>query len=173
MASLHPKQERQQPTGPENQASRESVGKGKHFSMAGRLALTLVAGLLIVLLATAAAIEPEERGYGTHQKLGFGECFVVAQWGVRCPSCGMTTSWARLLDGQIAGAVAANAGGVLLCLLAIVTAPWLLASSYLGRWWYLRPTASLVITSLAGVALVVVFDWIRHTGLALFMERIP
>jgi len=79
----------------------------------------------------------------------------------------MTTAWARLLDGNLLGAVAANAAGALLALLAMLVAPWLLATSLSGRWWYCRPQASLVLTLFAVVALVALFDWARHTGYSL------
>lgn len=143
------------------------------FSLHKRVVLVVFALVLLALLVTAARLEPSSQGYGTHQKLGLGECFVVQQWGVRCPSCGMTTAWARLLNGDLPGAVAANPGGVMLCIAAMAGVPWLLASAAAGQWCYLRPTASLVLPALVVVALVVVFDWMRHTGLALLLERIP
>lgn len=143
------------------------------LSMASRAVLALVAVVFAMLLATAASLAPSRSGYGTHTQLGMGECFVVSQWGVRCPSCGMTTAWARLLHGDVVGAVTANAGGALLCVVAILAVPWLLATAAVGRWWYLRPTAGLVFPFFAVVTLVVLVDWMRHTGLALIMERIP
>lgn len=143
------------------------------FSTRRRMVLVVLALALLALLVTAARLEPSSQGFGTHQQLGLGECFVVQQWGVRCPSCGMTTAWTRLLHGDLQGAVAANTGGVLLCVAAMAVVPWLLASAAFGRWCYLRPTASLVLPAVAVVALIVVFDWMRHTGLALLLERIP
>lgn len=138
-----------------------------------RLMLALLGVLLLMLLALAAIASPNPQGYGTHTQLGFGECFVVRQWGVRCPSCGMTTAWAHLLNGNISSAVAANAGGAILCVLAASAVPWLLASSASGRWWYLRPTTGLLFPPFAAVALVVLLDWMRHTGLALIVEQLP
>ena len=143
------------------------------LSRAHRVLLAIAAMILVTLIALAAFVEPDPEGFGTHTRLGFTECFVVRQWGVRCPSCGMTTAWARLLNGDILGAVAANAGGVVLCVLAVVAMPWLLATAATGRWWYLRPNIGLVFPLFAVVALVVLFDWMRHTGLALLMDRIP
>lgn len=137
---------------------------GTTLSLPRRWALAAAAVFLLALLATAAWLTPSPAGHGTHQQLGFSECFFVSQWGVRCPSCGMTTAWARLLNGDLRGGVAANAAGVLLALLAIITAPWLLVSAISGQWWYCRPQASLVLTLLAAVALVALFDWYCHTG---------
>lgn len=141
------------------------------FSTRQRVALALVAGVFALLLVTAARLEPNSSGLGTHKQLGFSDCFVLRQWGVRCPSCGMTTAWARMLDGNLRGAVAANAGGVLLALAAIAAVPWLLASASRGQWCYLRPTASVVLPAIAVLALVVLLDWMRHTGLALLLDH--
>lgn len=143
------------------------------LSRAHRILLAITAILLATLLALAAIVEPDPKGFGTHTQLGFSECFVVRQWGVRCPSCGMTTAWARLLNGDVIAAVAANVGGVVLCVLAVVAVPWLLAAAATGRWWYLRPGIGLIFPLFAVVALIVLFDWMRHTGIALLMERIP
>ncbi len=152
---------------------RSSPPSDARLSIARRTMLATASLVLIALLATAATLTPSSRGFGTHAQLGLGECFVVRQWGVRCPSCGMTTSWARLLHGDLAGAAAANAGGLVMCLLGIAAVPWLLATAAVGRWCYLRPDAGLVFPLFAAVALLVLLDWTRHTGLALFMERLP
>lgn len=142
----------------------ETKPAGSTLSLPRRCALAIAAVFLLALLATAAWLTPNPAGHGTHQQLGFSECFFVSQWGVRCPSCGMTTAWARLLDGNLRGAMAANAAGVLLALLAMFAAPWMIASAIKGQWWYCRPRASLVLTLLVAVALVALFDWFRHTG---------
>ncbi|WP_442484702.1 DUF2752 domain-containing protein [Aeoliella sp. SH292] len=136
-----------------------------------RLALVLVAVVIVLLLITAARLEPDASGYGTHKQLGLSDCFVLRQWGERCPSCGMTTAWSRLLRGDLRGAVAANAGGVLLAVGAIAAVPWLLASAARGEWCYLRPSASVVLPAVAVLALVVLLDWMRHTGLTLLLDH--
>lgn len=137
------------------------------LSRRGRWSLAAVALVLLALLTTAAMLEPATAGYGTHRQLGLSECFVVRRWGVLCPTCGMTTAWARLLRLDLPGALAASAGGALLCVAAALAVPWLLATAARGRWCYLRPTPNLVLPAVAVLALVVLIDWLRHTGLAL------
>jgi hypothetical protein len=90
--------------------------------------------ILLGLVATAAWLTPSSTGMGTHQQLGLPPCTVVAWFGLRCPSCGMTTSWSRLLRGRVGAAMAANAGGTLLAIAAIAGGPWLVGSSLAGRW---------------------------------------
>jgi hypothetical protein len=150
-----------------------SINYGANFTTRQRLALVLIAVVFLLLLVTAARLEPDSSGYGTHKQLGLSDCFVLRQWGVRCPSCGMTTAWSRLFNGDVRGAVAANAGGVLLAVGAIAAVPWLLASAARGEWCYLRPTASVVLPAVAVLALVVTLDWMRHTGLALLVNYTP
>ncbi len=137
-----------------------------------RVIALAVAIFLAGLLATAASLDPSESGFGTHTQLGLSECFVRRNWGIRCPSCGMTTAWAHLMRGSIGDSVGASAGGFLLGVTALIALPWLLASSLLGRWCYLRPSSSLVFPFVAVLLLVLSLDWTRRTGWPLFLEPI-
>ena len=89
---------------------------------------------LIALLAVAARLEPAEQGFGTHRGLGLPECSFVTLTGRRCPSCGMTTSWAHWMRGDVVRAVEVNAGGTLLALAATLGGPWLLVSGLRRRY---------------------------------------
>jgi hypothetical protein len=124
-----------------------------------RLLLVGVGGVLLGLLVTAAAIKPDERGYGTHQRLGLPPCTFKVVTGVRCPSCGMTTSWSYLVRGQIVNSVKSNCGGAFLGLLVIVMVPWALLSGIRGRWLW-RPfnerTALVAALTLISITLI---DW--------------
>lgn len=144
-----------------------TVGRGR------RLVLLAVAAVLVGLLVTATQLEPHPRGLGTHEQLGLGRCFVLAEWGVRCPSCGMTTAWAHIVRGNLAAAWQANAGGALLATATVVAVPWLLAAAACARRCYLHAGVGLVLPLFAVSVLVVSADWLRHTGLPLVWERIP
>ena len=124
-----------------------------------RLVLVLAGGALLALLVVAAGLTPSPRGMATHQQLGLPPCTLVQWYGIRCPSCGMTTSWAHLVRGQVVAAAGANSGGALLGLAAIVCGPWLTISGMRGRWLIGPPSEGL--TLLAGFAVVVVtlIDW--------------
>jgi len=114
---------------------------------------------LLSLLAVAGALAPDPRGLGTHERLGLPPCTFREWTGYRCPSCGMTTSWAHLVRGQVGQAFRDNVGGTLLGLAAGVLAPWALISGWRGRWLW-RPlderTALIVVWSLVTVTLI---DW--------------
>lgn len=86
--------------------------------------LTLTSGLAVLAtLVVARSLNPSERGYGTHRQLGLPPCTSVALWGVTCPSCGMTTSWALATRGRWVEAAQANAGGLLLAIIAMAYLP--------------------------------------------------
>lgn len=130
-----------------------------------RLLAITAAAVLAGLLATAACLTPDPAGHGTHTQLGLTECLVMRIWHVPCPSCGMTTAWAHLMKGNLAAAAGANAGGLLLAIMAMIATPWLLASGLAGRWWYLRPRPSLVLPASIVVAIVICIDWCRRAQL--------
>jgi hypothetical protein len=124
-----------------------------------RLLLTGIGAVLVVLLGTAASLTPSIRGYGTHRQLGLPACTLVQWYGVRCPSCGMTTSWSHMMRGQVLSALRANTGGALLALVAVVCGPWMLASGLVGRWLFGPPPEGPTLA--VGVAIVVttLIDW--------------
>ncbi len=86
---------------------------------------SLAIGVLTSLLLLASALVPNSSGFGTHEQLGLPPCTFQSVFGVRCPSCGMTTSWAHLLRGSIDESLKANLAGFLLCLLTFMSIPWL------------------------------------------------
>ncbi len=125
-----------------------------------RLLMGLVGTVLAGLLATAAWLAPSSRGMGTHQQLGLPPCTLVALYGMRCPSCGMTTSWSHLMRGNVFGSVQANAAGFLLGVLALITAPWLLSSALWGRFTVAPPGDWTLIVLTCLVVGVTLGDWL-------------
>jgi hypothetical protein len=89
-----------------------------------RLLCVLAAGLAGVL-SVAAWLTPDPSGHGTHRQLGLPPCSSITLLGLRCPACGMTTSWALMIEGRVAEAIEANVGGSLLFVVAFVSLPWL------------------------------------------------
>lgn len=84
----------------------------------------LCSGLLVVaLLIVAGCLEPSPSGYGTHQALGLPPCTSILLFNSPCPACGMTTSWAWLIRGNLAAAAQANIGGLLLALVGLFYVP--------------------------------------------------
>ena len=130
-----------------------------------RGALLLAGGMLVSLLAIAAWLTPSPMGLGTHQQLGLPPCTMRVLFNLRCPSCGMTTSWSRLMHGNVLGSVQANAGGSLLAMTALVTGPWLTASGLRGRWIWGPPHELTVLGVAALVVVVTLADWCVRLGM--------
>lgn len=122
-----------------------------------RRGLALFAGALIGLLAVSAWLTPDPSGMGTHTQLGLPKCTMAAMTGLRCPGCGMTTSWSLVMHGEIESALTANLGGAILCLLAIFSVPILLGIAITGRTtplgWFSKLAMSMVTVALVIAAI--------------------
>lgn len=130
------------------------------MSPAKRLGLVVLSLALSTMLVVAVALRPDPRGHGTHEQLGLPPCTFVAFFGGRCPSCGMTTSWAHLVRGNLRGALEANVGGALLAALAVAAVPWLVATAVRGRWLGFEPGERAALIVLAVIVLVTLIDWL-------------
>lgn len=120
---------------------------------------TIGLGLLGMLLL-ARWLRPAAEGFGTHQQLGLPPCTMVLMFGKRCPTCGITTSWAYSTRGSIWNALRASVSGTFLAGLAAVAVPWLMVSAWRGRWTLLIPTATHMVAVFALVWLGLVGEWI-------------
>jgi hypothetical protein len=126
---------------------------------AQRAAMVVAGSVLAGLLITAACLSPSPQGMGTHQQLGLPPCTMVDWFGVRCPSCGMTTSWAHMTKLQVLEAFRANVGGALLALTAAFCGPWLLVSGVRGKWTFTEPREMVVVVIGLAIIVVTLLDW--------------
>ena len=124
-----------------------------------RILVLTSGGILFALLFTAAILRPSTRGFGTHQQLGLPPCSIRMFFDVRCPACGMTTSWAHTVRGQLPSALKANIGGTLLAMLAVLAGPWGVISGMRGRWLWSPPSELWVAALTVGILLVTLGDW--------------
>lgn len=125
-----------------------------------RTLLVIFGAGLVGMLVIAMCLHPSPKGYGTHTQLGLNPCSFTQLVGFRCPSCGMTTSWAHFVRGHVVQAVKSNSGGALLALLSAIAGPWLIVSGLFGRWWIRQPNEWVVVTLAASVVVVTMIDWI-------------
>jgi len=84
------------------------------------LALVLAAAVAVVVLGLL--IEPDPRGYGTHEKLGMAPCHFLAWTGFPCPGCGITTSVSLAAHGRFAESFANQPFGTLVAVLVPILA---------------------------------------------------
>lgn len=89
-------------------------------------------GLLGLVLA-GRLVEPSPEGFATHQALGLPPCLMHRLFGMRCPSCGMTTAWAWVARGNLYQAARASVSGTYLMGLMATTAVVLLGRGVIGR----------------------------------------
>jgi hypothetical protein len=78
------------------------------------LSLTCLAGLV-----TAAMLTPNPSGLGTHTALGMAPCGFQQWTGIPCPTCGMTTSWAWFVRGNLAASLWVQPMGAVLAILTV------------------------------------------------------
>lgn len=102
-----------------------------------RRALLGMAGGLVVVFAVAAWLDPYDeegrpRHLETHTQIGLPPCTFYQLTGLPCPSCGLTTSFALLMHGDLPNSVRANVVGTVLAAFWLALIPWSLASA-LGR----------------------------------------
>jgi hypothetical protein len=90
-------------------------------SLPGRLFASVISLLCLALLITAALLQPSPTGLGTHTALGLAPCAFQQQFGIPCPSCGMTTSWAWFARGNIVASLWIQPMGTLLAFLTAFT----------------------------------------------------
>ena len=121
--------------------------------------LALFGAGLISLLIVAMCLTPSQKGYGTHTQLGLNPCSFTSIVGIRCPSCGMTTSWAHFVRGNIVQSLKCNSGGTMLALASAIAGPWMLVSGALGKWWIARPNEWIVVAVAGFVVIVTMVDW--------------
>jgi hypothetical protein len=119
------------------------------ISWTARVCALLTGILGLALLIIALQLDPSTDGAGTHQQLGLPVCSFIELWGVRCPSCGMTTAWALATRGEWHRALEANVGGYLLAIIALVNVPsscyfFIRGRATAGGWFSLVMGASLL-----------------------------
>jgi hypothetical protein len=126
----------------------------------GRALLSVVSLGLIAGFCLAATLQPDPRGFGTHRQLGLPPCTVRLLFGIPCPSCGMTTSFAHLMRGQLPEAFRANAAGLLLGLVCAALVPWCWLSVFYARTCWIQRPAVAAIALLGSISALAVLQWI-------------
>lgn len=90
-----------------------------------------IIALLIAIFAVAIWLNPYDAADGvtplkmeTHTRLGLPPCTFKTVTNIPCPSCGMTTSFALLVRGDLWASLQANAVGTLLAVVCLAAIPW-------------------------------------------------
>jgi len=129
-------------------------------------ALGLVGVFAIALWLDPYRADGSARQMETHRQLGLPPCAFYRVTGLPCPSCGMTTSFALLVRGDVLNSLRANAAGTLLALFCLAFIPWALASALRGQPLFIRAldrALAVVVVVFLGLMLA---RWALVIGLA-------
>lgn len=138
----------------------QTYQNGVRYNRVERVGFFCLGFFLFVLLAIAAWLKPNPSGMGTHTQLGLPGCSLFTLVGIRCPGCGMTTSWAYAMKADFTNAIGANVGGVLLCLLSVAVFPCLMWMSIRGQTINSRWFAQVVVTVLVIAISISIIEWL-------------
>ncbi len=93
----------------------------QRVSLFHRVIAVAVAIACLSVLVTAVVVQPSRTGMETHRQLGLAECQFLRTSGIPCPSCGMTTSFAWFVRGNILRSLYVQPMGTLLATGAALT----------------------------------------------------
>jgi hypothetical protein len=130
---------------------------------------------LVAVFALARYLNPyypdgRPRRSETHRQLNLPPCAFRTATGLPCPSCGMTTSFALLVRGDVINSLRANAVGTLLAVFCLALVPWCLASAWRRQPLFIRSverattTLVLVVLGLTLLRWAAVLAWAWWTG---------
>ena len=125
-----------------------------------RAMLLAVTAVLTTVFVIAFRLNPydedgQPRTMATHTQLGMPPCNFVIMTGKPCPACGMTTSFALLVRGDVSASLRANWVGTTIAVIWAVLLLWALASAVRGKPLFIpRGRGELITTIIAGTVLV-------------------
>ena len=102
------------------------------------LALGLIAVFAVAVWINPYNADGSPMSMATHRQLGLPPCNFYYTTGLPCPSCGMTTSFALLMHGDLRSSLRANAVGTFLAGFCLLLIPWSLASAVCRRTLFIR-----------------------------------
>ncbi len=135
--------------------------------MRARAGLVAWAVFLMAGFGLAFSLEPDPRGFGTHQRLGFPPCSFRVWFDIPCPSCGGTTSFSNYVRGNWIRAARSNLAAFGLALVCTGMIPWSLVSAWSGYTWRIQQPANVLLWMmgiLTGIASIQwgVTVWLGH-----------
>src|SRR5262249_52140369 len=95
----------------------------------------------------------------THRQLGLPPCNFKMLTGQPCPSCGMTTSFALLMHGDVKNSLLANWVGTLLAAFGLLVVPWCLVGAVRGRYLFIRSGERALTVAIVVYLCLAVLRW--------------
>jgi hypothetical protein len=123
-----------------------------------------LAGLALIAVF-AFLVEPDARGFGTHERLGLPSCKSMDWFGVPCPGCGVTTSVALASRGRFLDSMRNQPFGLVVVLGILAGSIWALRGHFLDRNLYSDLVAIRVRPWAIGLGTVLAICWIYKLAL--------
>ncbi len=125
--------------------------------------LGMTLGLLVVF-SIAWRLQPyaaDGSAYrmATHRQLGLPPCSFADQTGYPCPACGMSTSFALLVRGDVLNSLRANWVGTMLAGFCLAFIPWALVGVVRGRSLFIRSLERGLIVVVTGLLVLMLLRW--------------
>ena len=133
------------------------------------LALALLAVFAVAIWLNPYNDDGSPRSMATHRQMGLPPCTFFATTGLPCPSCGMTTSFALLMHGDLVNSLRANAVGTLLAGFCLLLIPWSLTSAVRQRTLFVRSLDRTLTVVVLGFLSMMLLRWAIVLGLAWWM----
>ncbi len=144
----------------EQPPDREVRGRsGEHWVV---LAVSVLG--VAVVVALGLLLDPDERGFGTHEQLGFRPCFPLVAWDLPCPGCGVTTAVTYAAHGDLVASIRTQPFGFALVAGALVFLGWALVQHLRGRDLWLEVTTRLRASWLQAALALFLAAWVYKTG---------
>jgi Protein of unknown function (DUF2752) len=129
-----------------------------------RVALVVIAAALATVFFVATRVNPYAPDgtplkMASHQSLGMPPCRFQEMAGLPCPSCGMTTSFAHLVRGNVWYSLRANWVGTGLAVFCALLVPWCLVSAARGRFLGVRRIEAALALAVGVFTVVMLARW--------------
>jgi Protein of unknown function (DUF2752) len=135
------------------------------------LVLGFAFAAIAVVVVLAIVVEPDPRGFGTHERLGLPPCKPMEWWNVPCPGCGVTTSVALAGHGHFWASIHNQPFGFVTAIGLPLFGLWAIVTALRGKnlaselsrwrvgWWGIALVAVMVLSW--GYKLALVRHWIE------------
>lgn len=158
--------------------TREPLDAQPYMPFVVRGALLGVAAFLILIFSIAIYLDPYfrddsgkiigARRQATHTTMGLPPCTFYETTGLPCPSCGMTSSFALLIRGDLLHSVQANFVGTMLGVVCLLAIPWALASVWKQKLLFFRSFEMVFMIGLASLMTIMLLRWVVVIGAKYF-----
>jgi hypothetical protein len=129
-----------------------------------RFILVMIALGICFVFAVAIWLDPYRDGRvwkdETHTQLGLPPCSFKAITGIPCPSCGMTTSFALFVRGDLWDSVQANFAGTFLAVLCFLYLPWTVGSLWRGKFLWIASVENTFLRLLIAFMALMLLRWV-------------